>query len=170
MWRTVAIKEQRNQLAYALYAGNGRGRPSGHVYTTRDLDAAGASALPLNAWRHLASTWDGRTLRLYVDGTQVASRSLSGRAVASGAPLQFGGNTVWREWFKGVIDEVRIYSRALTQAELRADRLAAIGAAVTVQSLRTVESATKRSRAAAKRAKSRARKVRARVHRATRRR
>jgi hypothetical protein len=163
MWRTVAVKEQPSHLAYALYAGNGKGRPSGHVYTSGDRDVASSSALPLNAWRHLASTWDGRTLRLYVDGSQVASRSLSGRAVASGAPLRFGGNRVWREWFKGLIDEVRIYARALSPTELRADRAAGIGAAVGVQTAAERAPAVKERR-------SRARRTRARAHRITRRR
>jgi hypothetical protein len=32
-----------------------------------------------------------------------------------------GGNGIWPEWFSGRIDNVRIYNRALSQAELQAD-------------------------------------------------
>ena len=39
----------------------------------------------------------------------------------SAGALRFGGNSVWSEWFSGQLDEIRIYDRALTQAELQAD-------------------------------------------------
>ena len=35
--------------------------------------------------------------------------------------LRIGGNDIWAEWFSGLIDEVRIYDRALSQTELQAD-------------------------------------------------
>ena len=147
MWRTVVIKEQRNQLAYALYAANGGRRPSGHVYTTRDRAVAGSSAVPIDRWTHLASTWDGSRVRLYVDGAQVADAALGRSAVSSGRALRFGGNTVWPEWFKGLIDEVRIYDRALTPAELHADRNTAVGLT------RDITALVRSDRAKAKKAK-----------------
>ena len=128
-WRTVVIKEQPGQLAYAMYSSTDSGRPSGHVFTTGDVGLQGPSALPANAWSHLTTTWDGLTLRLYVNGTQVASGALAGTAVASTSPLRIGGNSVWAEWFSGLIDEVRVYNRALTPAEIAADRDTPIGGA-----------------------------------------
>jgi hypothetical protein len=127
-WRTVVIKERPADLAYALYAGNGAQMPSGHVYTTRDASAAGTATLPLNTWKHLAATWDGSTQRLYVDGVQVAFSSLSGSATVSNSPLRFGGNAVWGEFFQGLIDDVRIYNRALSASEVNADRVTAVAA------------------------------------------
>ena len=35
--------------------------------------------------------------------------------------LSVGGNAIWGEYFEGVIDEVRIYRRALTAGEIQAD-------------------------------------------------
>jgi hypothetical protein len=124
-WRTVVVKEQPSQLAYALYAHNGNA-PSGHVFTTRDVSVPGSSAVPLNTWTHLATTWDGQTARLFVNGTQVASTAVSGTMKTSNNPLRFGGNTVWPEWFKGSLDEIRIYNRALSAQEIQADRNKAI--------------------------------------------
>jgi hypothetical protein len=120
-WRTVLIKEQPGQLVYALYANNDALRPSGHLFTTGDLYANGSAQLPANAWSHLAMTWDGATQRLYVNGNQVATRAVSGTLVNSAGALRFGGNGVWSEWFAGRLDEIRIYDRTLTQAELQAD-------------------------------------------------
>jgi hypothetical protein len=122
MWRTVVIKEQSNQLAYALYANTDAGKPSGHVFTTSDNGLAGPDRLPAGEWSHVATTWDGTTLRLYVNGEEKASMPLSGTAVRTSGALRIGGNAVWAEWFKGTIDEVRVYNRALTPAQLLADR------------------------------------------------
>jgi hypothetical protein len=75
----------------------------------------------LNIWTHLAATYDGTTLRLYVNGVQAGSRAVSGAIQVSNRPLRIGGNSVWGEWFAGRIDEVRIYRRALSAAEVQAD-------------------------------------------------
>jgi hypothetical protein len=155
MWRTVLIKEQPAQLSYALYAGNGNGRPSGHVFNGRDSDAVGSSGLPLNAWTHLATTWDGQTVRLYVNGAQVAQRAVSGRITTSGSPLRIGGNKVWDEWFKGQIDDVRVYNRALTAAQIGADRATPVAAATTA----SVQAAKRTTAARAKKAGKRHKKA-----------
>ena len=120
-WRTALLKEQSGQLVYALYANNDINRPSGHVYTSGDLFTNGTSALPLNTWSHLAMTWDGTTQRLWLNGAQVGSRAVTGTLPNSAGVLRFGGNNVWAEWFAGRLDEIRVYDRALTQAELQAD-------------------------------------------------
>jgi glucose/arabinose dehydrogenase/PKD repeat protein len=122
-WRTVLLKEQTGQLAYALYAASDTAsRPSANVFTNTDHGLLGPSALALNAWSHLAMTWDGANIRLYVNGAQVSTAALTGTAFASTGPLRIGGNNVWSEWFNGVIDDVRVYSRALSAAEVAADR------------------------------------------------
>jgi hypothetical protein len=41
--------------------------------------------------------------------------------------LRIGGNTIWSEWFSGLIDEVRVYNRALTGAEIQADMSTPLG-------------------------------------------
>jgi hypothetical protein len=83
--------------------------------------------LALNAWSHLASTYDGSTLRLYVNGVLVSSTAAAGSLAASSGVLRIGGNGVWPEWFAGLIDEVRVYNRALTAGEIQTDTNTAIG-------------------------------------------
>ena len=120
-WRTVILKQQSTQLAYALYANSNTNRPNSYVYTSSDQGVFGNTQLPLNAWRHLAVTYDGAALKLYVSGTLVGNRSLPGSIKTSGQPLRIGGNSIWGEYFKGRIDELRIYNRALTAAQIQAD-------------------------------------------------
>jgi hypothetical protein len=121
-WRTVVMKEQPpGNLAYALYANTDTTRPSAHVFTSAEAILRGTSALLLNGWTHLAASYDGTTLRLYVNGTQVASVAASGAITTTAGSLRIGGNNIWSEWFAGVIDDVRVYNRALTATEIQTD-------------------------------------------------
>ena len=121
-WRTAVLKESADGLAYALYAHNDAPRPATTINTGGpDLEALGTSALPLNAWTHLASTYDGATLRMYVDGCLVGSLATGGSIVTTADALRIGGNEVWGEFFQGRIDEIRVYDRALSQTEIEQD-------------------------------------------------
>jgi hypothetical protein len=120
-WREVVLKETAGGLAYALYAVNNGSRPAAYVHTSTDIGSTGSAAVPLNTWTHLAFTYDGATLQLYVNGVLVKSGAAAGAAPASGGPLQIGGNSVWGEYFRGLIDEVRIYNRVLTGGEIQTD-------------------------------------------------
>jgi YD repeat-containing protein len=120
-WRTAVMKEQASGLSYALYSA-GLAEPSGYVHVGGDRSAQGPTVLPVNTWSHLAVTYDSATIRLYVNGTQVASQAQAGAMTVSGSPLRLGGNSVWGEYFAGLMDDVRVYGRALTAAEIAADR------------------------------------------------
>ena len=76
---------------------------------------------PRTPGRHLAATYDGATLKLYVNGTLASSKAVTGSLFNSTGALRIGGNNVWPEWFAGLIDEVRVYKRALTATEVTAD-------------------------------------------------
>ena len=81
----------------------------------------GTAVLPVNAWTHLAATYDGTTMRLYVNGVQVASRPQTGNIATSTNPLQIGGDSIYGQYWSGRIDEVRVYNRALSAAEIQTD-------------------------------------------------
>ncbi len=86
------------------------------------------STLPLGRWVHVAFTHDGsHLLRLYVDGGEVARRRTTPRAFAPvQAPLRVGAGSRGRDLaqiaqrFDGAMDELRVYERALGEAEIRA--------------------------------------------------
>jgi hypothetical protein len=72
-------------------------------------------------FRHLACVWNATTLFLYVDGAVNTSAARTVTPAANTAPLfigQFGGNA---DRLSGTIDEVRIYNRALSTAEIQTD-------------------------------------------------
>ena len=125
-WRTVVLKEQSETLSYGLYSSNEDNRPAGHVFTSRDAGVASSSVLAPNTWAYLAATWDGTTQTIYVNGTKIATAALKGTIAPSSKPLRFGGNKIWNEWFKGAIDDIRIYNRALTAAEVKSDQATAV--------------------------------------------
>jgi len=84
--------------------------------------------LPLNAWTHLAMTYDGSHVRLYVNGELDSSYAQSGPIYTTSNWLAFGckptgpwGGSGTYAYFSGIIDEVRIYNRALSQQEIQSD-------------------------------------------------
>ncbi|HEY5866900.1 MAG TPA: LamG domain-containing protein [Candidatus Tectomicrobia bacterium] len=122
--RDILLKEGANADIYNLYARNWRGRPEANVLVGgSNRTAEGPAALSANVWTHVAGTYDGVTVRLFLNGVQVASTAISGPIAASTGPLRIGGNGLWGEFFQGSIDEVRLYNRALTQAEIQTDML-----------------------------------------------
>lgn len=119
-WRTVLFKEGSSDLVYGLYALDSPGmKPEGMVYLNGKVAVQGTSTTKLLAWSHLAVTFDGTTLKLYVDGNLVKSTTASGTMSSSSGPLRIGGNSIRGEYFLGRIDDIRVYDRALSQAEIR---------------------------------------------------
>jgi hypothetical protein len=79
-----------------------------------------AGVLKLNQWQHLAMTYDGIELRVYVDGVQVASKRVDKPRTPGRGPLAIGRRDDYMRYYQGAVDDVRLYSRALTAEELKA--------------------------------------------------
>ena len=86
-----------------------------HQPSTQDLQ--------LHVWVHLAMTYDGSYVRLYINGQFDTSYSQSGSIPTTTNWLAIGCNSYGETYahFSGIIDEVRIYNKALTQQEIQAD-------------------------------------------------
>ena len=62
-----------------------------------------------------------------MNGTQVASTAHTGAITTSTNQLQIGGDSIYGQYFAGMIDEVRIYNVALTAAQIQADQATPVG-------------------------------------------
>jgi hypothetical protein len=72
-----------------------------------------------NTWQHVAMVFDGVTLKLYVNGVNVGTTNTPSYTLpASTAPIIIGNNG-YGEIFQGKMDEVRVWNRALPQAEIQ---------------------------------------------------
>ncbi|MDQ3580592.1 MAG: LamG domain-containing protein [Pseudomonadota bacterium] len=121
-WSTALVKENPSHgLAYGLYANSDTSRPAGSIYIGGDKNLLGGPWLLANTWVHLATTYNGSTQLLYVNGTEVASRAQSGSIEVSNGALRIGGNSLWGEFFQGRIDDVRVYNRALSATQVNTD-------------------------------------------------
>jgi hypothetical protein len=145
-WECVLMKERgvagEGLLSYALYAHDGaplalgNAVPAGYLRlnntaATTDQAARGTTRLSLNTWTHLATTYDGTTQRFYVNGVLVGSNTPNQGSTnvitQSNGSLRIGGDaSSTGEFFNGMIDEVRIYNRALSAAEIATDMITKI--------------------------------------------
>ena len=73
-------------------------------------------------WMHVAATYDGATIRLYYNGVEQASRAWSGSIGVNDTPLGIGGQSDGLRGLIGSIDDVRVYGRALSAAEIGCPR------------------------------------------------
>ncbi len=125
VWRDVVYKGDDNFYLEATTTNASR-PDAGTIAGGSYADAFGTAALPVNSWSYLTETYDGSTLRLYVNGTQVASTAHTGLIASSTNPLQIGGDNIYGQFFAGLIDEVRVYNVALTAAQIQTDEATAV--------------------------------------------
>jgi N-acetylneuraminic acid mutarotase len=101
--------------------GSGSFGPAGFVNTDAGIFSVHANShFDAGAWHHVAMTYDGATLRLYVDGSEAASEAATGTLCDSSAPVQLGSFFGGSNNLNGTLDEVRVHDRALPAEEVLA--------------------------------------------------
>ena len=126
----IFFKESGGFYGYSLFFGAfEEGHIEGFVAETGGAwsEVDSPEKLSANAWANVALTFDGTNLHLYINGKQVDSGA-SKAALESKGPLLIGCAKNFGEYFKGTIDNVRVYSRALSSSEIEADKAAAVAA------------------------------------------
>lgn len=68
-------------------------------------------------WHHVATTYNGKTLLLYVDGE--LKGSLTDSLIVDSIPVYIGSTSVDQGYYEGLLDEVIIYNRQLSQTEIK---------------------------------------------------
>ena len=75
----------------------------------------------LNEWYHLAMTYNGQTLKFYVNGQLRNSKAVTGLLYVNNRDLSIGSDDGIQKFFKGSIDEAKFFNRALDQSEIQAN-------------------------------------------------
>lgn len=115
-WFDFIVSKQMAGTGYTLLSVGNR-----FQFEANTIGIASPVEIPINSWVHVAGVWDSGSLKLYLNGNlsaQTADAPVP--PIANDFPLwigssPFGADTNWR----GVIDEVRIWSIARTQSEIQ---------------------------------------------------
>ncbi|MDI1315851.1 cadherin-like beta sandwich domain-containing protein, partial [Flavobacterium sp.] len=121
------------------YGSNSTNNRSGILYASGKLyyvgqgtsnDLSGAIVLPTGRWTHVAATFNGTTLKLYVNGVLDVSGAKTFNTIGTTFRLgtRIGGIL---EPFDGSIDEVRVWNISLSQAQIQARMYSAVSAFTT---------------------------------------
>ena len=78
------------------------------------------TALPINTWHFIAGIYDGSNMMLYVDGVLSGTSTQTGALNNNGYNIYFGARNDAQVPFNGSLDDIRIYNRALSAAEVTA--------------------------------------------------
>jgi fibronectin type 3 domain-containing protein len=97
-------------------------------FTTSASSRTSTAAITANTWQHVVATWAGSTsgtdIHIYINGVLADGASTAGSGTAyddSTTPLTIGNRPVDNaRGFSGAIDEIRVYNRVLTTAEIQA--------------------------------------------------
>jgi hypothetical protein len=135
-------RHNKPDISYALFTNQLLDRPGLIIGADSRLYVAKSHThVSAGSWTHLSGTYDGTMARLYLNGVQVASRKVRGIPEASG-PLSIGGSSIWGEYFKGQIDDVRIYRGVRTAAQIQVDMRTPVAAPVVADVVPPVVSMT----------------------------
>ena len=111
-WQQYALTLHDNQFVFELNAG---GTKQG---------VTGAEILTPDTWYHVAGTYDGSEMKIYVNGELSGTLSKSGAIAVYPTDVHIGAgiySDAQTEYINGIIDEVRILDRALSADEVKAD-------------------------------------------------
>ena len=132
MWISHGIQSGPNKRIISK-GDTGSGKPEGYQYLVylkdrqlhfhlsngtkiRDIEAA----ITIGVTQHYAFTWDGNTMKIFVNGEKKATGILVGPLNSNNNDRGlYIGSSKGYSYFKGVLNEVRIYNRALSQKEIR---------------------------------------------------
>jgi len=123
-YQNILVKESNQSYALYMFVSEAAGRIQTLEVGPADLHS-GPTFVPVGVWTHIASTYDGSELRVYVNGASAGVLAAAGTINARSGEVRIGhgrGNVP----FNGRIDEVRLYNRALSAEEIGVDMMRSV--------------------------------------------
>jgi chitodextrinase len=106
---------------YGLEMASGN-RPALVIGTTSGYrSAVMSSAVPYGQWTHVSVTFNGTQVKFYINGVLTDTQSLVGIITARNNSMNIGADQSNSQGFKGVLDDIRIYNKVLSQTEVAGD-------------------------------------------------
>lgn len=122
-WQAIAFSEtgQGSGDYDKILRINTSGYADFYVYDGNPKNATGSTDLSDGQWHHLTGTYDGTNIRLYVDGQLQATTAASGSQNFTTPQIVFSHHPGTNIFFKGFIDEPKIYQTALSASQVTAN-------------------------------------------------
>lgn len=102
--------------SYSIHTANSQWKAG--VSTNVSAASAGNTAIALNTWVHITSVYTGSKIIMYLDGIPTDSSNITGNILYSNLSMFIGKSPNNAAYTKGKIDDIRIYDRKLTPAEV----------------------------------------------------
>lgn len=90
------------------------------TFTLNGPGSVSIAAPSTGAWHLITATYDGSAKKIYVDGTLSISQAASGAIGTNGEAVMIGTSGGWENYFSGLLDDARIYNRALSLTDVQA--------------------------------------------------
>ncbi len=110
-----AIVSKGGSFSFARLLSSGSAEAKLSLSSGEKTVVLSSGSVRYNLWQHLAMTYDGANIKVYVNGQLKATQAATGLILPSSAPIYIGGTG-----FQGMIDEVNIQSWALAASEILA--------------------------------------------------
>jgi flagellin-like protein len=115
----VIEKGSSGMWEYALYVySSGAGGISVWTSSGNGVAEPQGGNIPLNTWTFLCGSYTSSSAVVYINGASIGSTVPSGTASANTAPVLIGARTDGSQYLNAIIDDARIYNRALSQTEI----------------------------------------------------
>ncbi|AGP38818.1 LamG domain-containing protein [Sorangium cellulosum] len=114
--QTIVQERDSGDRGFSLGIRNGEARFA--VTLTDGRTVTSRAPIDANVWTHIAGIYDGRFVRLFLNGEQVGQLSAAGTIRDVNAPIHIGGNEQKQQRFTGLIDEVWLSASPTTASEI----------------------------------------------------
>lgn len=129
-WQQIVVKVKETGaftapfFAWHLFAGtvsSNQWRPQFQLVNVdqNSVNVSSTNVVNYSEWVHVAGVYDGTAVRIYVNGEEQGNAPQSGNIIRFAQPLYVGSSGLPGEFAKGAIDDLRIYSGALSAAQIQ---------------------------------------------------